>query len=357
MLVSADDITFSSESLEFTPTVTSFTVTVTAVTDNEVEGDETFNLTLFTTAMNVALPTVTINVIDLTGERRAKRYQCQSFNSGVVGVERGSLSLSLSLLSLPPSLSLVELVESPQSQGVVVGDPVTMTCSYEAGYGIDIEWQDGDGNTIPGGTTTAMPRPGGGNISSSSLTINSVQFDDCGSFRCSAAGNLSSLADLSVVGKEANLDTHTHTHTHTHTPLTCIHTFYLSLSLSHTLTLTHTLPLSLFLAPEFLSTSDLNPTLSVGAVALLSCSIRSCGPFTIDWVINNDTATQTPFPTNITNSPAEGSPLLTDTTSVVTINTVGVINSGTAQSCDVLYDEETPAIDSRIFNFTLESES
>ena len=49
--------------------MTSFTVTVTAVTDNEVEGDETFDLTLFTTAMNVALPTVTINVIDLTGER------------------------------------------------------------------------------------------------------------------------------------------------------------------------------------------------------------------------------------------------------------------------------------------------
>ena len=73
MLVSADDITFSSESLEFTPTMTSFTVTVTAVTDEEVEGDETFNLTLSTTAMNVALPTVTINVIDLTGERM---YSC-----------------------------------------------------------------------------------------------------------------------------------------------------------------------------------------------------------------------------------------------------------------------------------------
>ena len=69
MLVSADDITFSSESLEFSPTMTSFTVTVTALTDNQVEGDETIDLTLFTTAMNVALPTVTINVIDLTGER------------------------------------------------------------------------------------------------------------------------------------------------------------------------------------------------------------------------------------------------------------------------------------------------
>ena len=82
-----------------------------------------------------------------------------------------------------------------------------MTCSYEAGYGIDIEWQDGDGNTIPGGTTTVMPRPGGGYISSSSLTIDDVQLSNCGSFRCSAAGNLSFLADLSVVGK-----THIHTH-------------------------------------------------------------------------------------------------------------------------------------------------
>ena len=93
---------------------------------------------------------------------------------------------------------------------------------------------------------------------------------------------------------------------------------------------------------------------------MLSCSITSCGPFTIDWVIYSDAATETPFPIT-TNSTVEGSglgsPLLTDTTSVVTINTVGVINSGTAQSCDVLYDGETPAVDSRIFDFTLESES
>ena len=82
-----------------------------------------------------------------------------------------------------------------------MGDPVTMTCSYESGYDIDIQWlKDGDTN-IPG--ANLMPPAGGVGTYLSTLTIDSVEFDDCGSYVCNATNIPSSLADLSVVGKKS----------------------------------------------------------------------------------------------------------------------------------------------------------
>ena len=93
-------------------------------------------------------------------------------------------------------------MESPQSQGVLVNGSVTMTCSYDSGYNIDIQWlKDGDTN-IPGANLTT-PSDGVGTTYLSTLTIDSVEFGDCGSYMCNATNIPSSSADLSVVGKKS----------------------------------------------------------------------------------------------------------------------------------------------------------
>ena len=111
---------------------------------------------------------------------------------------------------------------------------------------------------------------------------------------------------------------------------------------------------SLSLSPELLNTSDPNPMSSVGAVGMLSCTIRGCGPFSIDWVVIDDSETEVPLPINNTISPVEGLPLLIDLMSIVTINTLGKINMGPSQQCEVLYNDNT-LLDSQIFSYTLES--
>ena len=93
---------------------------------------------------------------------------------------------------------------------------------------------------------------------------------------------------------------------------------------------------------------------SVGAVGMLSCSIRSCGTFTVDWYLNNDGGTQLPFPNTTTTTAVENSTNLIDQTSVITINTLGLVNSGMAQECVVVYDEAV--VTGRRFDYTLQSE-
>ena len=93
---------------------------------------------------------------------------------------------------------------------------------------------------------------------------------------------------------------------------------------------------------------------SVGAVGMLSCTIRGCGPFSIDWVVQNDSETEVPLPIDNTNSTVEGFSLLIDLMSIVTINTLGKIHMGPAQQCEVLYNDNT-LLDSQIFDYDLES--
>ena len=95
---------------------------------------------------------------------------------------------------------------------------------------------------------------------------------------------------------------------------------------------------------------------SVGAVGMLSCSIRSCGTFSIDWNIPSDDGTEAPFP-NTTNTTAVENTIYTnliDRTSVITINTLGLVNSGVAQECVAVYDGAV--VTRRFFDYTLQSE-
>ena len=110
-------------------------------------------------------------------------------------------------------------------------------------------------------------------------------------------------------------------------------------------------------------------TSSVGIVGMLSCSIRSCGTFSIDWNFPRDDGTQFPFPKTTTTTAVENSTNLIDQTSVLTINTLGLVNSGMAQECVVEYDGAQECVDgvydgeydgavvtSRRFDYTLQSE-
>ena len=92
---------------------------------------------------------------------------------------------------------------------------------------------------------------------------------------------------------------------------------------------------------------------SVGAVGMLSCSIRSCGTFSIDWYLDDD-GTQLPLPNTTTTTAVENSTNLIDRTSVITINTLGLVNSGVAQECVVEYDGAV--VTRRLFDYTLQSE-
>ena len=108
--------------------------------------------------------------------------------------------------------------------------------------------------------------------------------------------------------------------------------------------------------PELTNTSDPSPMSSVGAVGMLSCTIRRCGDFSIFWDITYDHGTQFPFPVNET--PTTISDTVEELMSVVTIDTLGVVHSGQAQQCVVQYNSTnvTTDITNQVFNYTLESE-
>ena len=85
---------------------------------------------------------------------------------------------------------------------------------------------------------------------------------------------------------------------------------------------------------------------------MLSCTIRRCGDFSIVWDITSDDGTELPFLISVTTLP------MTDTvnelTSVVTINTLGMINRGRTQQCVVQYNGAD--VTNQVFDYTLESE-
>ena len=65
-----DDIIISPMEITVTTTITSFNITITALEDNMVEGVENFDISFTTTAINVALPSnVMVVVEDRTGKR------------------------------------------------------------------------------------------------------------------------------------------------------------------------------------------------------------------------------------------------------------------------------------------------
>ena len=65
-----DDIIISPMEITVTTNITSFNITITAMEDNMVEGVENFDISFTTTAINVALPSnVMVVVEDLTGKR------------------------------------------------------------------------------------------------------------------------------------------------------------------------------------------------------------------------------------------------------------------------------------------------
>ena len=101
-------------------------------------------------------------------------------------------------------------------------------------------------------------------------------------------------------------------------------------------------------------------TASVGAVDMLSCTIRHCGSFSINWFISNDNGTAFPPDIEVTRDEDAGSTVsdLTDLTSVVTIDTVGLINENESQACYVVYAEQGDIEDIafKMFDYTLDSE-
>ena len=103
-------------------------------------------------------------------------------------------------------------------------------------------------------------------------------------------------------------------------------------------------------------------TASVGAVDMLSCTIRHCGSFFINWFITYDNGTVLPLPIEVTNFTVDdvGSTEsdLTDLTSVVTINTVGLVNKNESQMCYAVYADQGQFgnIAFKMFDYTSESE-
>ena len=91
-------------------------------------------------------------------------------------------------------------------------------------------------------------------------------------------------------------------------------------------------------------------------MGVLSCSIRRCGPFSIDWQIYDDIATVFPFPVSVNTSNTSGPANTEDLVSEVTINTVGWLHNGSAQSCDVSYNDPVELTTQVFFDFNLESE-
>ena len=117
-------------------------------------------------------------------------------------------------LSLPPSLlPLVIVRKHPESQGVLFGGSVNITCVIEAGYNVTIQWFKDD--VIYDGQVSTNKS---GNLCSSTLSINNAAFEDCGGYTCYAAFDddmsvsvNSSTAYLGVVSKLVTLSS-THPH-------------------------------------------------------------------------------------------------------------------------------------------------
>ena len=93
---------------------------------------------------------------------------------------------------------------------------------------------------------------------------------------------------------------------------------------------------------------------------MLSCTIRHCGSFSINWFIPDDAGTVLPLPIEVTTTEDVGSIVsdLIDLTSVVTIDTVGLVNENARQACYVVYEDEGEIGDFefKMFDYTLESE-
>ena len=75
----------------------------------------------------------------------------------------------------------------------------------------------------------------------------------------------------------------------------------------------------------------------------------------MEWYFNEDEATVFPPPVIVINTTVTGQPIVMDTFSEVSINTVGVDHNRAAQICLVLHPEETDPIIEQYFNFTLNS--
>ena len=93
---------------------------------------------------------------------------------------------------------------------------MAFTCIFQAGYKITISWtKDGEPyNPHPSTSTGAVEE----SSYNSTLRIDSVGFDDCGRYTCTV-GDVSSSADLGVVGEYTHTHTHTRMHARTHARL------------------------------------------------------------------------------------------------------------------------------------------
>ena len=97
-----------------------------------------------------------------------------------------------------PLFPLVTLKESPQSQGVVVGDNVTFTCLFRAGNPEPVRWMR-DGQLVNGDSDVSVnDDPEGDFGTRSTLSVNSVDFTDCGNYTCSMGDTTSNPAELGV---------------------------------------------------------------------------------------------------------------------------------------------------------------
>ena len=94
----------------------------------------------------------------------------------------------------PPLFPLVILEEGPQSQGVVVGGDVTFTCLFRSGNPETVRWMR-DGQLVNGDSDVSVNENFG---TRSTLSVNSVNFTDCGNYTCSMGDNTSNPAELGV---------------------------------------------------------------------------------------------------------------------------------------------------------------
>ena len=89
---------------------------------------------------------------------------------------------------------LVIHVEGPQSQGVEVNDSVVLTCRFIAGNPVNITWMKDGVQLSEGGPTVAEEGFG----RRSTLSIDRVEFSNCGNYTCSVGDVTSPPAELGV---------------------------------------------------------------------------------------------------------------------------------------------------------------
>ena len=88
--------------------------------------------------------------------------------------------------------------QSPESRAVTTGTSFDLTCTFEAGSEIRIEWLK-DGDLLSGRGTTTPPESF---TYTGVLNLAEVSFLDCGKYSCSVGGVMSEpAAELSVVGE------------------------------------------------------------------------------------------------------------------------------------------------------------